>query len=235
MSVNRRQFLIGAGLAAAAATGGLTACAPGSSGGGPGRRTRTTLALAYWSNPTRTKNTDAEIAAFMAANPDLKSRPPGEFATYWDKLATQTAGGTAPDIIQMDMAYIADYGSRGALLDLTQVRRRHVQVRGRHRRSGQDQRHAGRGQCRHQQRTVLRQPQGLREGQDGHARRQDLDLGRPDAGGRRGGQQGGGDVRRHRCSNRTPCSEPGCVSMARSCSPRRRWGSPQPRPSPGSR
>jgi multiple sugar transport system substrate-binding protein len=46
---------------------------------------------------------------------------PGEFATYWDKLATQTAGGTAPDIIQMDMAYIADYGTRGALLDVGKV------------------------------------------------------------------------------------------------------------------
>ena len=43
---------------------------------------------------------------------------PGEFSSYWDKLATQTAGNTAPDIIQMDMAYIAEYGSRGALLDL---------------------------------------------------------------------------------------------------------------------
>ena len=46
---------------------------------------------------------------------------PGEFNSYWDKLATQTAGGTAPDIIQMDMAYIAEYGSRGALLDLGTV------------------------------------------------------------------------------------------------------------------
>jgi multiple sugar transport system substrate-binding protein len=122
MAINRRQFLLGAGgLAAAAATGGLTACAPGSSGGGGGGSTdKNTLALAYWSNPTRTKNTDAEIAAFVKANPPLKiNAQPGEFGTYWDKLATQTAGGTAPDIIQMDMAYIADYGSRSALLDLT--------------------------------------------------------------------------------------------------------------------
>ena len=58
----------------------------------------------------------------MKANPDVKITPqPGEFGTYWDKLATQTAGGTAPDIIQMDMAYIADYGTRGALLDLAKV------------------------------------------------------------------------------------------------------------------
>jgi multiple sugar transport system substrate-binding protein len=121
MAISRRQFLIRAGLAAAATSGGLAACAPGSGGGGGGGGGDTnTLALAYWSNPTRTKNTDAEIAAFTAANPPLKiNGQPGEFNTYWDKLATQTAGGTAPDIIQMDMAYIADYGSRGALLDLT--------------------------------------------------------------------------------------------------------------------
>ncbi len=49
------------------------------------------------------------------------SGQPGDFASYWDKLATQTAGGTAPDIIQMDMAYISEYGTRGALLDLKDV------------------------------------------------------------------------------------------------------------------
>ena len=49
------------------------------------------------------------------------SPQPGEFASYWDKLATQTAGGTAPDIIQMDMDYIAEYGNRQALLDLSKV------------------------------------------------------------------------------------------------------------------
>jgi multiple sugar transport system substrate-binding protein len=128
MAINRRQFLIGAGgLAAAATTMGLAGCAPGSSGGsgsqgGGGEGGATELALAWWGNPTRNKNTQAEIDAFMKANPNLKiSGQPGEFNSYWDKLATQTAGGTAPDIIQMDMAYIAEYGTRGALLDLKDV------------------------------------------------------------------------------------------------------------------
>jgi multiple sugar transport system substrate-binding protein len=126
MALNRRQFLIGAGgLAAAATTMGLGACAPGSSGGGSqggGQGGATNLALAWWGNPTRNKNTQAEIDAFMKANPNLKiSGQPGDFTSYWDKLATQTAGGQAPDIIQMDMAYIAEYGSRGALLDLSGV------------------------------------------------------------------------------------------------------------------
>jgi multiple sugar transport system substrate-binding protein len=124
MAVTRRQFLIGAGLAAAVSTTGLSACAPGSGGGGNSSGGSSAgggnLALAWWGNPTRNKNTTAEIAAYTKAHPDVKISPqPGEFNTYWDKLATQTAGGTAPDIIQMDMAYIAEYGNRQALLDLT--------------------------------------------------------------------------------------------------------------------
>jgi multiple sugar transport system substrate-binding protein len=123
MAVTRRQFLIGAGLAAAATSGGLAACAPGSTGGGSqGGGDANTLALAWWGNPTRNKNTEAMIAAYTAANPDVKITPqPGEFSSYWDKLATQTAGGTAPDIIQMDMNYISEYGTRGALLDLGSI------------------------------------------------------------------------------------------------------------------
>jgi multiple sugar transport system substrate-binding protein len=129
MAINRRQFLIGAGgLAAAATTMGLAGCAPGSQsgsgsqGGGGGEGGAAELALAWWGNPVRNKNTEAMIAAYQTANPNVKiTGQPGEFGSYWDKLATQTAGGTAPDIIQMDMAYIAEYGTRGALLDLGQV------------------------------------------------------------------------------------------------------------------
>jgi multiple sugar transport system substrate-binding protein len=128
MAINRRQFLIGAGgLAAAATTMGLAGCAPGSQGGsgsqgGGGEGGTTEMALAWWGNPTRNKNTEAMIAAYTQANPNVKiSGQPGEFNSYWDKLATQTAGGQAPDIIQMDMAYIAEYGTRGALLDLKDV------------------------------------------------------------------------------------------------------------------
>ena len=127
MAINRRQFLIGAGgLAAAATTMGLAACAPGSGGGsgsqGGGEGGATNMALAWWGNPTRDKNTNAMIAAYMAANPNVKiSGQTGDFSGYWDKLATQTAGGQPPDIIQMDMAYISEYGTRGALLDLKDV------------------------------------------------------------------------------------------------------------------
>ena len=126
MALDRRQFLFGAGgLAAAAATMGLTACAPGSSGGsssGGNAGGAVDLKMAWWGNDVRNKNTQAAIDAYVKANPNVKISPqPGEFASYWDKLATQTAGGQAPDIIQMDMNYIAEYGNRQALLDLSKV------------------------------------------------------------------------------------------------------------------
>jgi multiple sugar transport system substrate-binding protein len=118
MGLNRRQFLAGS-LAAAAASAGLSACGGSSSGGSGSADGSAELAFAWWGNDVRNKNTANAVAAYTAANPTVKiSQQPGEWASYWDKLATQTAGNTAPDIIQMDVAYIGEYGSRGALLDL---------------------------------------------------------------------------------------------------------------------
>ncbi|MET1007712.1 MAG: extracellular solute-binding protein [Propionibacteriaceae bacterium] len=124
--MNRRQFLLGGlGLAAAATTMGLTGCAPGSSntgGGGGGDASSAELAFTWWGNDVRNKNTTNAITAYTTANPGVKIAPqPGEWSSYWDKLATQVAGNTAPDIIQMDMAYISEYGNREALLDLSGV------------------------------------------------------------------------------------------------------------------
>ncbi|GAA1831584.1 ABC transporter substrate-binding protein [Microlunatus capsulatus] len=119
MSLNRRQFLAGS-LAAAAASAGLAACSSDSGSGGSADGTAD-LAFTWWGNDVRNKNTADAISAYTSANPTVKiSQQPGEWASYWDKLATQTAGGTAPDVIQMDVAYISEYGSRGALLDLEQ-------------------------------------------------------------------------------------------------------------------
>ena len=199
MAINRRQFLLGAGgLAAAATTGGLTACAPGARGGGDSGGDEggtTTLALAWWGNPTRNKNTQAEIDAYLKANPNVKiEAQPGEFASYWEKLATQTAGGTAPDIIQMDMAYISEYGNRGALLDLSQVDVSKF-VEGTVESGKIDDKLVGINAGINS--FILNgQPDCLREGQDGDPGRHHLDLGRAD-GGRHGGcRQGERAVRR---------------------------------------
>jgi multiple sugar transport system substrate-binding protein len=118
MSITRRQFLTGAAVAASASTFGLSAC-NGGNGSGSADGGAATVAFTWWGNDLRNKMTNDAINAFMKANPDITIKPqPGEWDSYWDKLATQVAGNTAPDMIQMDMAYINEYASRGALLNL---------------------------------------------------------------------------------------------------------------------
>jgi multiple sugar transport system substrate-binding protein len=117
MVMHRRGFLL-AGLAASA---GLAACGGGGSDRGAGEGGPVELAFTWWGNDVRNRNTANAIDAYTKVHPDVKISPqPGEYGTYFDKLATQTAGNTAPDIIQMDVAYISEYGTRGALLDLSQ-------------------------------------------------------------------------------------------------------------------
>ena len=100
---------------------GLAACGPNASGGGGGGSAdgSASLRLAWWGNPTRDESTKEVVEAFEEVDDSISvSLEPGEWSGYWDKLATQTAGGDTPDVIQMDEKYIAEYGGRGALLNL---------------------------------------------------------------------------------------------------------------------
>ncbi|MEZ0490949.1 ABC transporter substrate-binding protein [Kineococcus sp. TBRC 1896] len=115
LTPTRRQAVTA--LAAAGSLTALTACAPGSSGGsssGDG-----TLRVSTWGNDSRLQLTQQAAAAFQEANPGVTvAVENSEWTSYWDKLATSTAANDSPDVIQMDEAYIAAYGTRGALLDL---------------------------------------------------------------------------------------------------------------------
>ena len=78
------------------------------------------LRMSTWGNDSRLKLTEEAVAAFEQANPGITvTVENSEFGSYWDKLATQTAADDSPDVIQMDEAYIAAYGGRDALLDLS--------------------------------------------------------------------------------------------------------------------
>jgi multiple sugar transport system substrate-binding protein len=83
---------------------------------------KATLNFAWWTNPARSAYTNKIIQNYTKAHPKITvNQAPGEWATYWTKLSTEVAGQTEPDIIQMDQQYIAEYGGRGALLDLSKV------------------------------------------------------------------------------------------------------------------
>ncbi|MFC7457550.1 ABC transporter substrate-binding protein [Brachybacterium sp. GCM10030267] len=98
---------------------GFAACGPNASGGGSGSSEGGGLRFAWWGNAKRDEYTKAAIQAYSEIEPDLSISPePVDWNGYWDKLATQVAGGDTPDILQMDEGYLAEYASRDILLDL---------------------------------------------------------------------------------------------------------------------
>ncbi|NTI72568.1 ABC transporter substrate-binding protein [Rhizobium rhizogenes] len=109
LTIDRRQLL--AGMAATLAFGSI----------GLGRaNAATAMRLLWWGSKERADRTFAAVKAYQTKNPDVSIA--GEtfgWDSYWTRLATQTAGGNAPDLIQMDYRYIFEYARRGTLLDMT--------------------------------------------------------------------------------------------------------------------
>ncbi len=79
-----------------------------------------TLSLYWWGNQTRNDVTKKAIDLYMEQNPNIEINPEfTDWSGYWDRLATMTAGGNMPDIIQQDYSYISPYQKSGQLADLT--------------------------------------------------------------------------------------------------------------------
>ncbi|WP_158848731.1 ABC transporter substrate-binding protein [Saccharothrix deserti] len=91
-------------------------------GGGSGDETEAgpaTLRFSWWGNAERAELMQKAIDLFQSKNPDIKVTPSfQEFEAYWQKMATETAGGNAPDVMQMDFSYLREYSDRNALYDL---------------------------------------------------------------------------------------------------------------------
>ncbi len=79
-----------------------------------------TLRFSWWGSASRAEVYNAICDAFEAAYPQyvIEREFTSGTAKYMELLATQVAGGNAPDIVSMHPRYQADYVSRGVLLDL---------------------------------------------------------------------------------------------------------------------
>jgi multiple sugar transport system substrate-binding protein len=96
----------------------LTAC--GGSGGDDGGPVE--LRYSWWGNADRAELMQQAIAIFETEHPDIKIVPNfSDFAEYWQKLNTESAGGGTPDVLQMDFSYLREYGDRGLLLNLDEA------------------------------------------------------------------------------------------------------------------
>ncbi|GGH82441.1 multiple sugar transport system substrate-binding protein [Pullulanibacillus pueri] len=99
---------------------GLMGCSNNSNGNASGENSKkVTIRFGWWGDPPRNKVYNAIIAEFEKEHPDIKVK--GEALSrgdYWDKMATEIAGGNAPDIIGMHQTFVSDYARRNTLLSL---------------------------------------------------------------------------------------------------------------------
>ncbi len=119
-AVNRPRRAFVAALLGLALT--ATACGGDAGGGeGGGGDGPVVLRFSWWGSDSRHEYTQKLIDQYEAANPGVTIEP--EFtgwSEYWDRLATITAGGEPPDVMQQETRYIREYADRGALLDLNE-------------------------------------------------------------------------------------------------------------------
>lgn len=88
-----------------------------------------TLRIAWWGSDTRHAYTQQVIDLYEKEHPNVTIEPEyASFDDYWKKLAPQAAANRLPDIIQMDISYINQYGSNGQLEDLTSYLNSQIQV-----------------------------------------------------------------------------------------------------------
>ena len=72
------------------------------------------LRFSWWGGEERHQATLAAIDAYMKKNPNIKiTAEYSGWDGYYQKLVTQLAGGTAPDVIQLDYSWLYDLRGQG--------------------------------------------------------------------------------------------------------------------------
>ncbi|AIQ48835.1 ABC transporter substrate-binding protein [Paenibacillus sp. FSL R7-0273] len=83
---------------------------------------KVTLSIVWWGSQARHDATLKALDKYKELNPNVTFETQfSGWDGYFDKLAVQFSAKSAPDIIQMDAAYLNDYAGRGLLADLKDV------------------------------------------------------------------------------------------------------------------
>ncbi|MFI7604218.1 ABC transporter substrate-binding protein [Micromonospora sp. NPDC049366] len=102
-----------------ASGGGLTGCSGGPTAS-PQRDGPVTLSVFWWGDAKRAELTERALRLYTERNPRVGFRVTWQGADgYYDRLATQAAGGNVPDIVQVDDTVLTEYAQREILLDLS--------------------------------------------------------------------------------------------------------------------
>jgi multiple sugar transport system substrate-binding protein len=82
--------------------------------------TKVSMRVAWWGNPTRDERTLKVIDMYQKKYPNVTIEPETVgWGGYWDRLNTQVASGTMPDVMQHDYAYLLQFVSRNLMADMT--------------------------------------------------------------------------------------------------------------------
>jgi multiple sugar transport system substrate-binding protein len=80
------------------------------------------IRFSWWGSDSRHEETQQIIDLFEAEYPHITVVPDfTDWGSYWDRLATATAGGNSPDVMTQEERYMTDYAMRGQLLDLNDL------------------------------------------------------------------------------------------------------------------
>src|SRR5690606_23734467 len=79
------------------------------------------IRFSWWGDTGRNEVYNEIVDRFEEEHPNITvKREFGGWGDYWDRLATQIAGGNAPDVVSMHQFYVSDYARRNALLNLNE-------------------------------------------------------------------------------------------------------------------
>lgn len=78
-----------------------------------------TIKITWWGGDTRHELTQQVLDLYTQEHPNVTFEAiPAGWDGYFDKLSTQAASGSMPDIVQMDYLYISTYAKNNSLADL---------------------------------------------------------------------------------------------------------------------
>ncbi|HHV09152.1 MAG TPA: extracellular solute-binding protein [Clostridiales bacterium] len=78
-----------------------------------------TIKIAWWGSDKRHEYTQKLLDLYTELNPNVKfEASPSGWDGYFERLSTQAASGSMPDIVQMDYLYISTYAKNNSLADL---------------------------------------------------------------------------------------------------------------------
>ena len=112
-----RRRLLAAALVVPLALG-AAACGGDDESGDPNKKVE--LSVFWWGAEKRAQLTEQALDLYTSKHPNVTFKKTWQANQgYFDKLATLTAGGNAPDLFQIDDNYIAEYAERNVTLDMT--------------------------------------------------------------------------------------------------------------------